>query len=64
MAYYIVAEECIACGDCMPVCPTNSVKEGRRVFEINTATCNECSDDYDQPQCTQACPIEHCILRA
>lgn len=62
MALYIDEAECISCGDCEPVCPTNSVSEGPFVFEINAHTCNECEDDFDSPECLRACPIDNCIL--
>ena len=29
MALYIVADECISCGDCEPECPTSSIYERR-----------------------------------
>ena len=35
MALYIVDAECISCGDCEPVCPTNSITEGKIIFEID-----------------------------
>jgi len=34
MALYIVAEECISCGDCEPVCPTASIFEGKIVSHL------------------------------
>ncbi|MDO8828109.1 4Fe-4S binding protein [Methylophaga sp.] len=62
MALYIVEEECISCGDCEPVCPTVSIKEGAIVFAINAKTCTECKDDFDSPECVRVCPIDNCIL--
>jgi Fe-S-cluster-containing hydrogenase component 2 len=62
VAMYIVSQECIACGDCEPVCPTNSITEGKIVFEIDAATCNECKGEYDEPQCVAICEILNCIL--
>lgn len=63
MALYIEQAECISCGDCEPVCPTKSIKEGAMVFEINKKTCNECEDTgYDIPECVRLCPIVNCIL--
>lgn len=63
MALYIVAEECISCGDCEPVCPTSSIYEGSIVFEIEKSTCTECEDDYDAPECVRVCPVDNCILQ-
>jgi len=62
MALYVVEEECISCGDCEPVCPTMSVYEDKVVFKITKETCTECEDDYDEPQCVVACPVDNCIL--
>ena len=39
MALYIVAEECISCGDCEPVCPTASIYEQGPTFVIEKSTC-------------------------
>ena len=62
MALYIVDADCISCGDCEPVCPTNSIKEGKIVFEIDAKTCTECEGDFADPQCATICPIEGAIL--
>lgn len=64
MTYRIVANECISCGDCAPVCPTQSITEGMVVFQINAKTCTECAGDYELPQCVKVCPIDQCILSA
>jgi ferredoxin len=62
MALYIVEAECISCGDCEPVCPTQSIKSGKIVFEIDARTCTECEGDHDEPQCISVCPVDNCIL--
>lgn len=62
MALYIDANECISCGDCEPVCPTKSIKEGALSFIINKRTCTECVEHIDEPECVQVCPILNCIL--
>ena len=62
MAMYIVAEECISCGDCEPVCPTSSIYEDKVVFKITKETCTECEGDYDSPKCVEVCPVPDCIL--
>jgi Fe-S-cluster-containing hydrogenase component 2 len=62
MAMYIVAEECINCGDCEPVCPTKSIKAGKVVFAIDAATCTECEGEADEPRCVEICEVSHCIL--
>jgi len=62
MALYIVEAECISCGDCEPICPTQSIKSGKIVFEIDARTCTECEGDHDEPQCVSVCPVDNCIL--
>jgi ferredoxin len=62
MAMYIVADECISCGDCEPECPTSSIAERKIVFEIDAATCTECEGEYDEPKCVEVCPVANCIL--
>ncbi len=61
MAMYIVAEECISCGDCLAVCPTGAISEGKIVFQIDPDVCTECADDFDEPQCVEICEIPGCI---
>lgn len=62
MSLYIVADECISCGDCEPECPTESIYESKIVFEINAKTCTECEGEFDSPKCVELCPIDNCIL--
>jgi ferredoxin len=62
MALYIVADECISCGDCEPDCPTSSISEGKGAFVIDRTTCTECEGAYRKPKCVELCPIDGCIL--
>ena len=67
MAMKIVAEECLKCGACVMVCPRESISEetddgGDVVYLVDKGTCTECEDDYDEPQCVVACPVDNCIL--
>lgn len=61
MAMYISNEECISCGDCVPVCPTGAITEGKIVFEIDPDVCTECEGEFDEPQCVEICEIPGCI---
>ncbi len=42
-----INEECIACGACIPECPTESISEGDGIlYVIDQATCVECEGHY------------------
>jgi len=59
-----ITEECIACGACVPECPTESISEGDGVlYVIDASTCVECVGHFDEPQCVSLCPVE-CIEKA
>jgi len=59
-----ITEECIACGACMPECPTESISEGDGVvYVINANTGVECEGHFEEPQCVSVCPVE-CIVPA
>lgn len=63
MAYQIVKDLCTACGDCEPVCPTQSITPFKGRYRINADTCNEC-EDQDMPQCVSTCMEDDCIILA
>ena len=59
-----ILEDCIACGACVPECPTESISEGDGIlYVINQETCVECEGHADSPQCAGVCPVE-CIVKA
>ena len=64
MALQIVRDICTACGDCEPVCPTNSIKPFKGVYAIDTDTCTECEGEFDVPQCLDVCMEDDCIVPA
>jgi len=57
-----ITEECIACGACVPECPTEAISEGDPVYTINATVCVECVGHYDAPKCVESCPVD-CIVK-
>jgi ferredoxin len=62
MALQIIRELCTACGDCEPLCPTDSISAFKGVYKIDPNTCNECDDD--DPKCLDICMEDDCIVPA
>lgn len=56
MAMKILAEECTACGDCLPVCPTQSISLKSGAYRISADSCEECDGHADSPKCVAVCP--------
>jgi len=58
-----ITPDCIACGACLPECPSEAISEGD-IYVIDPNVCVECVGHYDTPQCASVCPIEDCIVKA
>lgn len=50
-----ISDKCTSCGDCIPLCPTESIFFGTLHFEIDTDGCD------GHQLCVQVCP-ENAIL--
>lgn len=53
-----ILEDCIICGKCEPLCPTNAISLGDDIYEINVNKCVECIGHFDEPQCVAVCPVD------
>lgn len=49
---YTITADCVACGNCMEVCPADAISEADDKYVIDQETCIECG------ACLEACPIE------
>jgi len=56
-----ILEDCINCDTCRVECPTESVRSGEDIYEIDPNTCVECAGYFDEPKCVEMCPID-CIV--
>ncbi len=57
---FIITDECIACGVCIPECPNNAITEGD-IYIIDPNLCTECYGYFDTQQCASVCPVDCCI---
>lgn len=48
---HVISDECIACGSCAGVCPTEAISEGDGKFVIDSGTCIDCGT------CVDECPV-------
>ena len=49
---YVIDDNCIACGTCQSVCPTDSISAGDPIYVIDPDTCIDCGS------CAQVCPSD------
>lgn len=38
---YVITEDCVACGTCLPNCPVGAISEGD-IYKIDADTCIDC----------------------
>ena len=48
---YTINDECISCGACSSVCPTEAIAEGDNKYEIDAEKCIDCGT------CSELCPV-------
>ncbi|MBE2189036.1 MAG: YfhL family 4Fe-4S dicluster ferredoxin [Desulfobulbaceae bacterium] len=53
-----ILEDCIICGKCEPICPTEAIFLGEDIYEIDADKCVECIGYFDEPQCHAVCPVD------
>ncbi|MCL2433629.1 MAG: 4Fe-4S binding protein [Clostridia bacterium] len=49
---YTINDDCIACGACVPECPTDAISETDGKFVIDPAACIDCN------ACRDVCPTD------
>ncbi|MEE9543876.1 MAG: 4Fe-4S binding protein [Thermodesulfobacteriota bacterium] len=52
---YVILDECIECGVCLPECPEGAISEGSP-YIIDPKLCTECN------ACAEVCPVDVCVL--
>lgn len=48
---YVITDECIACGVCLPECPVDAISEGD-IYVIDADACIDCG------ACANVCPVD------
>jgi ferredoxin len=57
-----INDECIACGACVPECPSEAISEGDPLYTIDASVCVECEGHFESPRCIEVCPVD-CIVK-
>lgn len=58
----IITEDCVNCGACEPMCPSNGISRGADVYLIDPERCSECVGFYHTQQCARVCPVDASVL--
>ncbi len=48
---HVISDECISCGACQSVCPTEAISPGDTKYEIDPEKCIDCG------ACVDVCPV-------
>ncbi|MDW6003962.1 4Fe-4S dicluster domain-containing protein [Vibrio mangrovi] len=62
---FVISDKCVGCHACYIVCPNRAVypdPETPGQFRIHPKRCQECAENYPDPQCASICPVEEAIL--
>ncbi len=54
---HFITDDCVACGACQSVCPTECISEADPKYIIEAAKCTDCDE------CTQVCPNDAIITQ-
>lgn len=59
----LITSECIDCGACEDVCPTEAISENKAAgrYVIDPERCTECVGFYERTMCQSECPVECCL---
>jgi len=49
---YVINDDCINCGVCVPACPTECISEGEKKYVIKKEDCIDCG------ACLDVCPVD------
>ncbi len=49
---HVISDECVACGSCLEVCPTEAIIEGEEKYSIDPEKCTDCG------ACVEVCPTD------
>lgn len=61
---FMIAEDCINCGACEPVCPNHGIRNDvrRSIYVIDSDACTECVGVFKYQQCVAICPVDCCVI--
>lgn len=57
----LITKECISCDSCREECPDEAICDGDPIYIIDADLCTECVNEYSEPACIVACPVD-CII--
>ena len=58
----MIAEPCILCDACIPVCPNQAISHIDIAIYIDPERCTECVGAHDTQQCVAYCPVPDAII--